>query len=83
MCTRVRELYDGILVDRVDAADAERQSRELQDDIFDHRRSVPIGHSWLHGVRRPDYETAMQANADRSISLYRARYGLPPCDQPA
>lgn len=73
LCGRGRELYDDLLSDRIDAAEAARVSRELQDDIFDHRQSVPIGHSWLHRLHRPEFESAMQADAEQSVREYLER----------
>jgi hypothetical protein len=79
LCSQARDLHDGVVAEEIDARDADRQSRELQDDIFDHRRSVPIGLSWLYGILRPDFESAMQSNAERSVREYREKHGLPPC----
>ncbi|HET7552696.1 MAG TPA: S-4TM family putative pore-forming effector [Gemmatimonadaceae bacterium] len=79
LCTRARELQDRIMADTVDVASAEQQSRELQDDIFDHRRSAPIGISWLYRIRRSEFEPAMGVNADHVIREYREKRGLPPC----
>ena len=81
LCSRARELQDGMVDDTVDVASAEQHSRELQDDIFDHRRSAPIGNSWLYSLRREEFEPAMRVDADRAIREYRERRGLPPCEQ--
>lgn len=78
LCRRGRELYEEIISDRIDAAEASRLSRDLQDDIFDHRQSVPIGHSWLHRLYRPEFEPAMQADAEQSVREYLVRrIGVP------
>ena len=80
LCDRARELHDGIIDDRADVAEARQQCRELQDDIFDHRRSAPIGFTRLYKILRPDFEPAMQASAERSVRDYRERRGLPPIE---
>ena len=78
LCGRGRELYDDILADRIDADEAARLSRELQDDIFDYRQSVPIGHPWLHRLHRPEFESAMQADAEQSVRNYLERGNVAP-----
>lgn len=80
LCSRARELQNGILADAIDIVMAEQHSRELQDDIFDHRRSAPIGNDWLYRFRRGEFEQAMRVDADGAIREYRERRGLPPCE---
>ena len=80
LCTRARDLHDEIIADSVHPVDALRQSRELQDDIFDHRRSVPIGISWLYGILRSNFEVGMRVDAERSVHEFRKQRGLPPCE---
>ncbi|MGQ0713719.1 MAG: S-4TM family putative pore-forming effector [Gemmatimonadaceae bacterium] len=80
LCSRARELHDDIAAHRVDLLDAGRQSRELQDDIFDHRKSVPIGLSWLYNILRPHFEVGMRVDAERSVRDYREQHGLPQCE---
>lgn len=40
---------------------------------------APIGLSRLYGILRPDFESAMQSNADHCVREYRAKHRLPPC----
>lgn len=83
LCVQARDLHDGIMAGQVDSVEATQQSRALQDDIFDHRRSVPIGLTWLYAILRPNFESAMNVNAERSVREYRERNALPPCEADA
>lgn len=69
---RAADLQRGVLEKRVDSAAVTNASRELQDAIYDHRSSAPIGVDWIYRRLRSEFESGMRVNADEIVREYRA-----------
>ena len=54
-------------INGVDAAEAKRRSRELQDAIFGHRLSSSLVFDWLYNLLRPRLEAKLVHGAKRWV----------------
>ena len=73
LCSRAKELQVAVLESRLSTEQARQASRELQDAIFDHRSTAPIGISWLYRIFRKKFEAGMRVNAEEVVLEYRAK----------
>ncbi len=72
LSARVLELQRAALERRLDSAAITDASRELQDAIYDHRSSAPIGIDWIYRRLRSEFESGMRVNAEEIVHEYRA-----------
>jgi hypothetical protein len=71
LSSRGKDLQKQVLEGRLSSDQARQTSRELQDAIYDHRCSAPIGFRWVYKVFRPKFEVGMRVNAEEVVSEYR------------
>lgn len=73
LCSRANQLVEMALENRVATGEQKQASRELQDAIYDHRSSAPIGINWIYLRLRAKFESGMRINAEDVVRDYAAR----------
>lgn len=69
-----KELTERVIQGLISEEEATVEARELQDDIYDRRKSAPIGFGWIYSLFRDENESAMNADARDCVEAYfRAR----------
>ncbi len=60
-----------VTITGVDAAEARRRSRDLQDAIFGHRLSSSLVFEWIYNNLRPRLEARLVHGAEHWVNVYR------------
>jgi hypothetical protein len=63
----VRALWKQVVTGQISEADATIEARDLQDAIFERRRSSPLGFSWLYRLLRGRLEEQMADDAGHCV----------------
>lgn len=71
----VESMWGRLLAREVDEAESVRESRALQDEIYDRRRRGPLVFDFVYGRLQPKYEDQAQLAADALIREARLRLG--------
>lgn len=61
-----------VIIKGVDAPEARRRSRELQDAIFGHRLASSLVFEWLYNRLRPSLETKLAHGAEHWVNEYKS-----------
>lgn len=67
---RALALEKALVERRLSDDEADDRSRDLQDEIYERRRSAPVGVAWIYKRSRSEFEAGMRANAEATVRAY-------------
>jgi len=65
-----KELSDRVIYGLISEEEATLESRELQDEIYDRRKTSPTGFGWIYSFFRNENESAMMVDASHCVAAY-------------